>query len=297
MVKVDPAEEGPIVQRRALGEQVDADVQAGQTSDQTLEDAAGEVADDAGVTSCVCGSFARDPLMLKCGHCGMEEHAACYAIVEEIEAPAQHCCLRCGTGVIEGLVCTDPKLVKLATKKPERVGDVCTYRRMLAILLIEEFGNMHELVSRLGVEQGYGEQLFRKLCEDGVISSGDGTNFMIYQENLEKAMGKRFGGKWKEGAAEVKSRPPKKEGEGKDKVTNTAENGGQQGHDGSRKCGPGKQGQSMQEKAAKSGQLGCFSHETSSNLNRRAPYVTSCNIFGIMVVKADFLKAVREAVA
>ena len=156
---------------------------------------------------------------------------------------------------------------------------------------------MHELVSRLGVEQGYGEQLFRKLCEDGVISSGDGTNFMIYQENLEKAMGKRFGGKWKEGAAEVKSRPPKKEGEGKDKVTNTAENGGQQGHDGSRKCGPGKQGQSMQEKAAKSGQLGCFSHETSSNLNRRAPYVTSCNIFGIRVVKADFLKAVREAVA
>ena len=60
--------------------------------------------------------------------------------------------------------------------------------------------HLRELVSRLGIEQDYGEQLFRKLSEDGVISSGDGTNFMIYQDNLEKAMGKRFGGKWKEGA-------------------------------------------------------------------------------------------------
>ena len=268
VVKV--AEEGPSVQRRALDEHVDADVQGGQT----LEDAAGEVAEDAGVTSCVCGSLARDPLMLKCGRCGVEEHAACYAIVEEIKAPAQHCCLRCGGGANEGLICTDPKLVKLATKKPERVGDVCTYRRMLAILLTEEFGNLHELVSRLGIEQDYGEQLFRKLSEDGVISSGDGTNFMIYQENLEKAMGKRFGGKWKEGAAEVKSQPPKKEGKGEDEVTNTAgaENEGQHDHDGSRKFG--------QDKASKSGQFVCFSHETSTNLERRAPNVTSYSIFG-----------------
>merc|ERR1719500_467294 len=185
VVKV--AEEGPSVQRRALDEHVDADVQGGQT----LEDAAGEVAE--------------------------------------------------GGGANEGLICTDPKLVKLATKKPERVGDVCTYRRMLAILLTEEFGNLHELVSRLGIEQDYGEQLFRKLSEDGVISSGDGNNFMIYQENLEKAMGKRFGGKWKEGAAEVKSQPPNKEGKGEDEVTNTAgaENEGQHDHDGSRKFGQG----------------------------------------------------------
>ena len=100
VVKV--AEERTCVQRRALDEHVDADVQGGQT----LEDAAGEVAEDAGVTSCVCGSLARDPLMLKCGRCGVEEHAACYAIVEEIEAPAQHWCLGCGGGATEGLVCS-----------------------------------------------------------------------------------------------------------------------------------------------------------------------------------------------
>merc|ERR1712037_39724 len=63
-------------------------------------------------------------------------------------------------------------------------------------------------------------------------------------------MGKRFGGKGKEGAAEVKSQPPKKEGKGEDEVTNTAaaENEGQHDHDGSRKFG--------QDNASKSGNAG-----------------------------------------
>jgi len=249
VVKVNHAEDGPSVRRMALDEQGDADVQDGQASHQYLE--YGEVAGNAGVT-CVCGSLVRDPLMLKCGHCGVEEHAACYAIVGETYAPAQHCCLRCGNGATEGFVCSDPKL---AAKKPECVSNYCTYRRTLVILLTEEFGNMHELVSRLGVEQDYGEHLFNKLCEDGVISSGDGINFMIYQENLEKAMGKRFGGKWEEGAAE------KSRGEGNDEVTNTA--GGakdeEQDQEGGRKfVSGGERGQSMpmKEKAAKSGNVG-----------------------------------------
>ena len=216
--------------------------------------------------------------MLKCGHCGVEEHAACYAIVGETYAPAQHCCLSCSVGPTEGLVCTDPKLVKLTTKKPELVRNICTYRRMLAILVTEEFEDLYELVSRLGVQQDYGEQLFRKLCEEGIVSSGDNIKFMIYQENLQKAMGKRFGGKWKEGGAEAKS--PQKNGvevkEG-DEGTNAtgAENTGQQDHQGSSQPGvsgdnihtelvqqeggkkfeSSKQGQSMPmlEKAAKSG--------------------------------------------
>ena len=264
VVKVNHAEDGPSVRRMALDEQGDADVQDGQASHQYLE--YGEVAGNAGVT-CVCGSLVRDPLMLKCGHCGVEEHAACYAIVGETYAPAQHCCLRCGNGATEGFVCSDPKL---AAKKPECVSNYCTYRRTLVILLTEEFENMQNLVSRLGVEQDYGEHLFNKLCEDGVISSGDGINFMIYQENLEKAMGKRFGGKWEEGAAE------KSRGEGNDEVTNTAGAAKDEGQDqewGRKFVSGGERGQSMpmKEKAAKSGQLGCFSYETLPTLEYAPP--------------------------
>ena len=130
---------------------------------------------------------------------------------------------------------------------------------------------MQKLVNRLGVEQDYGEHLCNKLCEDGVISSGDGINFMIYQENLEKAMGKRFGGKWKEGAAE------KSRGEGNDEVTNTAGAAKDEGQDqewGRKFVSSGERGQSMlmeEEKAAKSGQLGCFSYETLPTLEYAPP--------------------------
>ena len=235
VVKVNSAEVGSEVQRRALDEQ---GVQGGQAWESNLEDAAGEVAEDARSATCVCGSLARDPLMLKCGHCGVEEHGACYAIVEETEAPVQHCCLRCSTGSTEGLVCTDPKLVKLSNKKPENVGNVCAFRRMLVILLKEEFENIVELVNRLGVEQEYGKLLFGKLCEDGVVSSGDDISFMTNQEDLQKAMGKRFGGKWKEGA-KMKSQQENGE-EGNNPAG--AGNEGQQHQQGSSKVGSDKQG-------------------------------------------------------
>ena len=68
-------------------------------------------AEDMRIT-CVCGSKARDLIILKCSHCGVEEHGACYRVLEENETPLEHCCLRCA--LAEGdLVCTDPKLVKV----------------------------------------------------------------------------------------------------------------------------------------------------------------------------------------
>ena len=284
VVKVNTDEAGSYhknVQRGATDGQGAVEGQGGQSSDQNLEDTAGEVAEAASAT-CVCNSLARDPVMLKCAHCGVEEHGSCYRIVKESEAPAQHCCLSC-TGVTEGLVCTDPKLLKVAAKKPELVVSTCTFRRMLVILLTEEFEEVHELVNRLGVEQDFGVQIFGKLCDDDIVSSADGNNFMIYRENLKQAMGKYFGGKWKENVAEVniaaevnigqKQGDKAKDG---DEVINTAgvESQGQQDkglsrpgacgdnilheevHQGKgRRIGCDKQGASMpiQEKAAKSG--------------------------------------------
>ena len=276
VVKVNPVEAGSYldnVEGRAADEQGAIDVQGCPTGDHNLEDDAGQVAASA---TCVCNSLARDPLMLKCIHCGVEEHASCYRIVEQSEAPAQHCCLSC-SGATEDMVCTDPKLLKIAAKKPEMVVSTCTFRRMLVILLTEEFEELNELVNRLGVEPDFADQMFGKLCDDGIVSSANGINFMIYQEKLQRAMGKYFGGKWKGNAAEVNSWQKQGEkAEEENEVTNTAgvENQGHQNqglshpgvsgdntlheqvHQGEgRRVGSSKQGKSMpmQEKAAKSG--------------------------------------------
>ena len=144
--------------------------------------------------------------MLKCSHCGVEEHGACYRVLEENETPSEHCCLRCA--LAEGdLVCTDPKLVKVYQKKGrEYVVHTCSCRRMLAVLLTEEFEDFHQLLERLGLEQDIGGDLLKKLSDEGVVSSGDGVEFMIYQDQLLLTMAKLFGGKWKEQAAAIKSR-------------------------------------------------------------------------------------------
>ena len=162
-------------------------------------------AEDMRIT-CVCGSKARDSIMLKCTHCRVEEHGACYRVLEENEMPSEHCCLRCAL-VVGDLVCTDPKLVKVWQRKGlEYVVHTCSCRRMLAVLLTEEFEDFHQLLKRLGLEQDIGEDLLKKLSDDGVVSSADGAKFMIHKDQLLLTMAKLFGGKWKEQAAPIKSR-------------------------------------------------------------------------------------------
>jgi len=157
------------------------------------------------------------------------------------------------SGATEGLVCTDPKLLKIASKKPELIISTCIFRRMLVILRTEEFEELHELLSRLGVEQHFGVQMFGRLCEDGIVSSADGTNFMVYQENLQQAMGKYFGGRWKENAAEVDSWQTQGEkSKDGDRVTKTAgvENQDQQDQGSSR---PGVSGDNNSSKEVQQG--------------------------------------------
>ena len=115
---------------------LDPDEVEGGSSDDRLSKAVGGGGDDGehslaergvGVdirATCFCMSLVRDPVMLKCSICEVEEHGACYRIVEESEKPDQHCCLRC-SGETDGVVCTDPKLVKLAAKKPELLVNTC----------------------------------------------------------------------------------------------------------------------------------------------------------------------------
>ena len=97
---------------------------------------------------------------------------------------------------MDDLVCTDPKLVKVYQKKVlEYVVHTCSCRRMLAVLLTEEFKDFHQLLERLGFEQDIGGDLLKKLSDEGVLSSADGAQFMIYQDQLLLTMAKLFGGK------------------------------------------------------------------------------------------------------
>ena len=178
-------------------------------------------------TTCVCGSKARDPIMLKCTHCKVEEHGACYRVLEENETPLEHCCLRCA--LAEGdLVCTDPKLVKVCQKKgTEYVIHTCSCRRMLAVLLTEEFEDFHQLLERLGLQQDIGGDLLKKLSDEGVVSSADGARFIVHKDQLFLTMAKLFGGKWKEQAAVIKSRR-------------------EQGGDGARRVEAGQEGRLVQ---------------------------------------------------
>ena len=183
-------------------------------------------ADDMRIT-CVCGSTARDSIVLKCTHCRVEEHGACYRVLEENETPSEHCCLRCA--LAEGdLVCTDPKLVKVYQKKGlEYVVHTCSCRRMLAVLLTEEFEDFHQLLERQGLEQDIGGDLLKKLSDEGVVSSADGARFIVHKDQLFLTMAKLFGGKWKEQAAVIKSRR-------------------EQGGDGARRVEAGQEGRLVQ---------------------------------------------------
>merc|ERR1719319_1157996 len=75
---------------------------------KTLMELAGEAR-----VFCPCGSTTRDPLMLACSSCSMEQHAACYkvlgvAVVAEVADT--HVCLECS---MEGAgECTDPEMVR-----------------------------------------------------------------------------------------------------------------------------------------------------------------------------------------
>ena len=46
----------------------------------------------------------------------------------------------------------------------------------------------------------------KKLSDEGVVSSANGVEFMIYQDQLLLTMAKLYGGRWKEQAAAIKSR-------------------------------------------------------------------------------------------
>merc|ERR1719319_1461520 len=99
---------------------------------KTLMELAGKVR-----VVCPCGSTTRDPLMLACSSCSMEQHAACYRVLGEAGVADSHVCLECS---MEGAgECTDPGLVEaLEVYGREGLVRALLYRRLCAALLDRE---------------------------------------------------------------------------------------------------------------------------------------------------------------
>merc|ERR1719319_1582310 len=83
---------------------------------------------------CPCGSTTRDPLMLACSCCSMEQHAACYMLQGVAQVADTHVCLECSK---EGAgECTDPRMVRyLEEFGREALVRVLLYRRLYVALL------------------------------------------------------------------------------------------------------------------------------------------------------------------
>ena len=145
--------------------------------------------------NCLCLNHTTDPMMLVCSFCSSLQHAACYRIVSEDMAPAQHCCVSCS--IVHGVPCTDTKLVKMSTNPA--VTLTCLFRRVLACLLVKDRVTLEDVMDKLGVEEGTADAVLKKLAgEEGLAK--EGADWVVQREKfvdyvLPRYMGKGLGKK------------------------------------------------------------------------------------------------------
>ncbi|XP_033124393.1 HORMA domain-containing protein 1-like [Anneissia japonica] len=126
---------------------------------------------------CPCESNEDDGLMIQCESCKSWQHAVCFAVIDEDQAPEKHLCNLCvNVNDPNSLKLTDPYLVG---QSPIIVQSTCLWRRTL--LSAVEMGRMlaPALAKRLDVEITVAQGLINRLEIEG------------YCKNAEK--GKRLG--------------------------------------------------------------------------------------------------------
>jgi hypothetical protein len=148
---------------------------------------------DIGHTNmCICENVKPDPLMLECGHCGREEHAACYRILQEDQLPARHCCAPCGQE--EGRACTDPKTARMVKNHQGNAAPTCLFRRVLAALAFEQIVSSAWIRQRFGLDREQAEQVLGKLEEIEVLNRTDvGELAVDHQDKMLQARRKYLG--------------------------------------------------------------------------------------------------------
>ncbi|CAH8611635.1 unnamed protein product [Heterobilharzia americana] len=131
---------------------------------------------------CPCGANEDDGIMVLCDGCGKWQHAVCFQILEERDAPTSHICEICATLKPELLQTggiTDETIQKLTV---EARKTICLFRRALA------------LSKSLGVEYAVARGIFNRLMKEQVIK-GAGTRRgekLVEKEYLESIVLPRF---------------------------------------------------------------------------------------------------------
>ena len=134
--------------------------------------------------SCICQNTMPDPLMMICGYCFTQQHAACYRVTEEGKIPAVHCCVECSKESQGSRVCTDSKLVKMSTKPA--VVLTCIFRRALVALINKEEMRGEFFTEKFGIGEDLVQGIIAKMMNENIVQAGDGQeHFRVHKETLE----------------------------------------------------------------------------------------------------------------
>eukprot|EP00092_Neocalanus_flemingeri_P023346 GFUD01025312.1.p1 GENE.GFUD01025312.1~~GFUD01025312.1.p1 ORF type:complete len:538 (-),score=191.36 GFUD01025312.1:59-1672(-) len=133
--------------------------------------------------SCTCQNTTPDPLMLECLHCSKQQHAACYRLTKLARLPAGHCCVDCSKEGQGDRVCTDTRLVKMASKPA--VVLTCIFRRVLVSLLGRENVGEEFLVDKFGLSWDISVGVLTKLEKEGTILRTGTGDFRVDKRSLE----------------------------------------------------------------------------------------------------------------
>lgn len=115
---------------------------------------------------CPCGCNEDDGLMIVCDICNTWQHAVCFCILEEEDAPEEHICPACAVTGNNLQRATDPYLSELDTCAAQAT---CLWRR--ALVASKEFGRIlaSSLAHRLGVDITVAQGLINRLEKEGFV--------------------------------------------------------------------------------------------------------------------------------
>ncbi|XP_046558644.1 HORMA domain-containing protein 1-like [Haliotis rubra] len=152
-----------------------------------------EVAADEYKVRCPCGCNEDDGLMIMCGVCKYWQHGVCFIITEEEDAPEEHICDVCTTGV---KICTDPQLSDMTSIA---VQATCLWRR--ALLACTDMSRVlaPHLARRLGIEITVAQGLMNRLEKEKFIRNpGKGKKLgkivdkaLVKKEGIQKYFQKK----------------------------------------------------------------------------------------------------------
>ncbi|CAH8582931.1 unnamed protein product [Heterobilharzia americana] len=143
---------------------------------------------------CPCDVNKDDGIMVLCDGCGKWQHAVCFRILEERDAPTSHICEICANSKPELLQTggiTDETIQKLTV---EARKTICLFRRALALCLNEDSVSTSFIAKSLGVEYAVARGIFNRLMKEQVIK-GAGTRRgekLVEKEYLESIVLPRF---------------------------------------------------------------------------------------------------------